>query len=482
MKKRILSLVTGAIVALASCSQSDEMPGQPQEGEQLATFTIQTPPATRSEVTGLSRYIVEAYEGNDATGEPAERAEETKGTLSLMLKKNTEYTFLFWADKGTAKTGSTASSGYWNTDDLKAVTVTSGKESTTGEAAYCFAKTFNSKDFRTNKVITLRNATAQVNFVETAGMSVVGNTLVVTYSAGATLNVGTGKVTDAAGAITHTFRNVDGFLANTILATDYILAPKGEQRMLDLTLQLNEEAPKPLTNVPFEQCFITNIRGEYSSFSQFTFTITANDEWNTPDNNVPLVQAKVGDYYYKDGTWSTENKATAANPVIGVVYRVFAAGDAMYGKALGKVVSLTEPAALAWTTSGNKATTGATSTTDGKENTDKIFAGVSAGTYSLANYPVFNACQTQRTDTGKDGWYIPITRDYSELFKNVSEINGKIKAISGGVELVAPTGSSDGYWTSMETSQIGANLLNSSTSAASANKEIEHRVRFVLDF
>lgn len=69
MKKSILSLIAGAIVALASCSQSDEMPGQPQEGEQLATFTIQTPVMTRT-AGKLGRYIVEAYEGNTATGTP----------------------------------------------------------------------------------------------------------------------------------------------------------------------------------------------------------------------------------------------------------------------------------------------------------------------------------------------------------------------------------------------------------------------------
>ena len=128
MKKSILSLIAGAIVALASCSQSDDMPGQPQEGVQTATFTIRTPAATRGTVTGLNRYIVEAYEGSPATGTPAARVEAATGTLTLGLKKNTEYTFLFWADKGTAKTGNSASSGYWNTDDLKAVTNTKKTE------------------------------------------------------------------------------------------------------------------------------------------------------------------------------------------------------------------------------------------------------------------------------------------------------------------------------------------------------------------
>lgn len=290
MKKSILSLIAGAIVALASCSQSDEMPGQPQEGEQLATFTIQTPAATRADVAGLSRYIVEVYEGTTATGTFAERVEDSAGTLIVHLKKNTDYTFLFWADKGTAKDESAgrASSGYWNTDDLKAVTVTFGRESVKGEVAYCLVKTFNSKDFAANGTVVLKNATAQVNFVESSGLLSTDNTLAVTYAAGATLNVGTGKVTEVSGAITHTFTGIGTVSADATLATDYILAPKGEQMVRDLTLKLNTEDPKSVTNVPFEQCFITNIKGEYSSLGQFTFTITADDTWGTPDNNYDL--------------------------------------------------------------------------------------------------------------------------------------------------------------------------------------------------
>lgn len=78
-------MIAGAIVALASCSQSDDIPGQPQEGVQTATFTIRTPAVTRSAVADLNRYIVEAYEGSAATGTPAARVEEATGTLTLGL-------------------------------------------------------------------------------------------------------------------------------------------------------------------------------------------------------------------------------------------------------------------------------------------------------------------------------------------------------------------------------------------------------------
>ena len=469
MKKSILSLIAGAIVALASCSQSDDIPGQLQEGVQTATFTIQTPAVTRGAVTDLSRYIVEAYEGSTATGTPAERVEAATGTLTLVLKKNTEYTFLFWADKGTAKTEGTASSGYWDTDDLKAVSITSGQESTAGEAAYCLARTFSSADFEANQTVTLKNATAQVCFIETAGLSDSGNELEVTYSAGGTLNVGTGSVTDVAGAITRTFTNIGQVAANATLATDYILAPKDEDRVLNLTIQLNTEAPKTIPNTPFRQCFSTHIKGEYSSFGRFTFTIDAEDDWDGTNEVKEL--PKVGDYYYSDGTWSTENKATDANPILGVVYEVNADGT-------GKVVSLTEGTNLKWGSTG--VTTGATSIT-GKENTDKVFAVIASQSYTLSDYPIFNACQEQRTNTGNNGWYVPCDKEYVALFKVKSTINDKIKAISG-TEVIAPTGESDGYWTSRENSNIGAFIMQSDTSSTNINKGSGRKVRFVLDF
>lgn len=471
MKKSILSLIAGATVALASCSQSDDMPGQLQEGAQTATFTIRTPAVTRGAVAGLTRYIVEAYEGSAATGTPAARVEEATGTLTLGLKKNTEYTFLFWADKGTAKTGSAASSGYWNTDDLKAVSTTSGKESTAGEAAYCLARTFNSANFEANKAVTLKNATAQVCFIETAGLSATENKLQVTYSAGGTLNVGTGSVTEVGGAVTHTFTSTEQVAANATLATDYILAPTGEDKVLNLTIQLNTEDPKTITNVPFRQCFSTHIKGEYSSLDQFTFTVTADDGWDGTKEVKEL--PKVGDYYYKDGTWSTGNKATGGNPIIGVVYKVNADGT-------GKVVSLTEGTNLTW--GPTNVETGTTSSTNGKENTDKVFALIANQSYTLSDYPIFNACQELRTSTGNNGWCVPIMKEYVALFRAVSTINDKITAISG-TGVIEPTGESDGYWTSEEDNNTyAAFIMRSGTGSTNINKGCDRKVRFVLDF
>ncbi len=288
MKKRMLLLMTGAIVALASCSQADEMSMQPQEEGQLATFTIEAPATTRATVNNLTRYIVEAYEGTSATDAPVAREESGTPSLTLTLKKNTEYTFLFWADGGTAKTETTSGSGYWNTDDLKAVSITTDKKEEVGEAAYCLATTFNSKDFETNKNVTLKNATAQVNFMETGGLITDNNTLTVWYDAAIVLNVGTGKVSEIKGVFAHTFTGIEKAAKGTILATDYLLAPLGEEHLASLQIELNKETTKTISNVPFQQSYKTNIKGEYSVSDMFTFELTADDAWEGPDKEFPI--------------------------------------------------------------------------------------------------------------------------------------------------------------------------------------------------
>ena len=203
-----------------------------------------------------------------------------------------------------------------------------------------------------------------------------------------------------------------------------------------------------------------------------------NSGWKEPDVEYDNDKAKVGDYYYSDGTWSPDAKTITGNPILGVVYEVNADGT-------GKVVAPTE-SNEAWTTTGNCVATGAgvTSLTSGKENTDMIFTKVSEGTYTLSDYPIFNACQELRTRTGNNGWYIPSTKEYAHLFRVVSTINNKITAISGGTEVVIPTKelNASTYWSSCEENQFTAFKMTSATEAYDASKEDKHKVRFMLDF
>lgn len=262
----------------------------------------------------------------------------------------------------------------------------------------------------------------------------------------------------------------------------YMFADPADGTMDDIKLRFtaSEEGKSlsPVTipaGIPRKRNYCVNAAGNLIGESlspTVNISVEINSGWKEPDVEYDNDKAKVGDYYYSDGTWSPDAKTITGNPILGVVYKVNADGT-------GKVVSPTEQTGLKW---GPKdVTTGATSTTSGKENTDMIFTKVSEGTYTLSDYPIFNACKELRTSTGNNGWYIPILPEYSDLFKVASTINNKITAISG-TTLFIPSDYTDGYWTSTEVSSNTANLMVSDYSAGAINKDRSHRVRFMLEF
>lgn len=430
MKKSIFSLMAGVIIALTSCSQSDEMLTEAQGGEQIVAFTVQTPAVTRAAVEGtkLTRYIVEAYENNNL-GEDVTplRAESSIGSLQLTLKKNTEYTFVFWADGGTAKTETTATDGYWNAASLRSVFVK--KLNQIGEPAYYAKKQFNSKDFAANTAITLTNATAQVNFVETKGLAGTDNTLKVTYTGTGALkiNIATGEEESYMGPSTCTHTISGTIAANAVMATDYILVPQNEQKLINVKVQLNSEAERTISNVPFQMGYKTNIKGEYSNMYASTFTVSNEVEDYTTDDK-EFVFAKTGYFYYSDDTYSATYDA--GKTLIGIVYEVNADGES------GKMVGLEIPASVSGYGEGQRpwSNENIAINTD-SDNGRKNMAAIAAITDWKSNYPAFAWAHDHNTDdaaiyaddaTGV--WYIPAINELLTLCKAKAAVNASLKA------------------------------------------------------
>lgn len=198
--------------------------------------------------------------------------------------------------------------------------------------------------------------------------------------------------------------------------------------------------------------------------------VDMNTTWEEQDRpDIP--ERRIGDYYYKDGTSSHEYTQSNENPVIGIVYEVNADGT-------GHVVSLNGFSG-AWTTAGNYAVTGATSMTDGKDNTAKVFAYIESNGIDIANYPIFQACQQLRTETGKEGWYIPVNYRILSL---TDAINDKFSA-AGGTPIEFPaSGYENHYWTSYESNENQAMTRSNEFNGISNAKSTSLKVRFVLDF
>lgn len=512
MKKYHLYLWFIALVGLMTACSQDEAAG-PQTYEPTSVTlsasvdrNIQTRAATMPDECKL-RYILEVWT-TDENPVLKLRKEELKEDFSGVdftfdLTDAGDYNALLWADfiqaSVTTPTTQTISGvecdhyqdlNFKTTENLKnIIRTTVGNVPTLHNDAFCACHPISKKTGAYSGNVQLVRPFGQINIIEkdADALAKVGQTEVV-FNVPKGYNVENGMPTSETESVRQAAISYPLSGSNhdctANLFYDYIFAPTTGQTTLgeikltftssDKTLQIGDFTIP--ANMPVERNKRTNISGHIVSVSdvpndEAKLSVTISDGWSN-DLIEKDSDPKVGDYYYSDGTWSPDAKTITGNPILGVVYKVNADGT-------GKVVSPTEQTGLKW---GPKdVTTGATSTTSGKENTDMIFTKVSEGTYTLSDYPIFNACKELRTSTGNNGWYIPILPEYSDLFKVASTINNKITAISG-TTLFIPSDYTDGYWTSTEVSSNTANLMMSDYSAGAINKDRSHRVRFMLEF
>ncbi|MEG2527442.1 MAG: hypothetical protein RSA94_01435, partial [Mucinivorans sp.] len=64
-----------------------------------------------------------------------------------------------------------------------------------------------------------------------------------------------------------------------VIGTFYFFA-KSDKELSELKFTSATQAEKTVSNIPVQENFVTNIKGEYSNVSSFTFTVTADDLWN----------------------------------------------------------------------------------------------------------------------------------------------------------------------------------------------------------
>ncbi|MFI3297370.1 MAG: fimbrillin family protein [bacterium] len=136
------------------------------------------------------------------------------------------------------------------------------------------------------------------------------------------------------------------------------------------------------------------------------------EDLNAQPESTTASPAAIGDYYYSDGTWSTDLDANKT--AIGVIFSVGTDGTS------GKVVSLDEGTDLAWLT--GEVVTGATLTSDGLAN----MATITAISGWSTSYPAFALVDAKNTDgttyaSGATGvWYLPVYQELHELYAGMS--------------------------------------------------------------
>ncbi|WP_163212882.1 hypothetical protein [Bacteroides sp. 519] len=228
--------------------------------------------------------MIEVYEGSDFAGIPT-RYEKSDASFSLLLNKESQYMFLFWADYGTPD--GDESNDCYNTASLKAVAPTDDAQK--AEPAY-FGKseTAITPSSSTPVTATLTHAVAKVILENIAGLVESTNSLEAVYPNYGSFDASTSGPATASGTITRTYNDIGAEAG--VIVTDYILAP-AEKELTNFSFTLNNEDAKAIGNVPLQINYATRIKGTFSNLYSTTFTIDQEgiewieDEGNDPDYN-----------------------------------------------------------------------------------------------------------------------------------------------------------------------------------------------------
>ena len=233
-----------------------------------------------------------------------------------------------------------------------------------------------------------------------------------------------------------TFNVLDGTVSGTVQVTcsskstepqtlfsNYILTDASSTLgSIDLTFTGREgKELLPVTipaGIPLKRNYKTNAIGRLISekpvpIKDVKLTVDINSDWATSDVEYDNDKAKVGDYYYEDGTWSTA--LNAQKKCIGIVYEVNADGKS------GKIMGLMQTNSEKWST--EDIVTGATNTTDGRANMTTIanLIANSNNSKSWDTYPIFKWVTEQNNNTDNwdatnDKWYLPAKDELSAFY------------------------------------------------------------------
>ena len=305
MKKTIF-LMLGMAAMLASCSQ-DELETSQGAGTAVITATVDDGIATRStydnDDVDITRCLLEVRdaEGN-LVGKQHETTEESDGTYTFTVRgldPDETYTYLFWADNGSAYTAT----------DLTAVAMADGKEAE--------ALAFSGKVEDTPGEITaeLKHAVAKVTLKTTGTLYKDDKVKAEISGAAKTLNVLKGE---ASGEQAYGYETPvpDGGITAGEVMTFYVPA-SAEGQVADMTITFtavdgDASLTKDVTNVPLRANYRTLISGDIGNIGATDVTATLTTGWN---DNEPQEFVRYEINLEKAGTLTDEmiDKAIAQN-------------------------------------------------------------------------------------------------------------------------------------------------------------------------
>lgn len=464
MKKNFIYLAMTLLVGLfSSCSQEETVDASASQSK-LFSITAELPTEYRANTRAIpaveNHYLRCILEITDMEGNKVHREEKLgtdanadgKLSFSFAIEAAGTYDYRMWADfidaNGQGKDPVTGryTDKFFHTEDLTKITVidpaalynTDACDAFSGHGSFekgqatienplsvtlirPFAKLIVSDKSKENFD---KCTTVSVSQEIPAGFDVSTGTVsskMVTATLPASKPLGTGIQTGE----THDLE----------LFSCYIFADNdalGEIAMTFVTTDGGREIAIP-ANVPVKKNTRTLLRGYLVAESQNNGQIDTDfSEWN-PDNNeevdptVPTVNPKIGDYYYSDGTYSSELTTDASNPCIGIVFATKAIDEDVasaygeYTSIKGYVMALKSTNRAQFCVKEMRDVinfTGLELAKTGYENTTALLSD-SRYTGHTESYPVITDFITFRdqnvTPEKSSGWYIPSIGQLKEM-------------------------------------------------------------------
>ena len=366
-KNNILyALSTLWILLFTACSQ-EEVKQSPSESNRIRiSATLPQDAATRTALPFEDghelRCILEVW-SQDKTPALVYRSEQlgygADGQELLVFETELEsasYDCLIWADYVEANAPTEEISvndkvkyihyadKYYDTKDLKKIAVKDPSLLFYNNAcdAFCGKTTFfKEAEFASNVTATLQRPFCKVVFMEKdeANFS-IGKSMNITLKMPTEYNVSTEKPLNQT-EVNHSREfAADEPDTNTerIVSTAYIFASAGEELALETISMnfVNRNNQQYTQQIPAGIPVVRNkrilARGYLMGKKIFgpedaQIEVTVSDSWNTPDQNNEangnvVKRPHVGDYLYKDGSYSKDYIADTDNPVIGVIFKV----------------------------------------------------------------------------------------------------------------------------------------------------------------
>lgn len=540
MKKKLFYLFVVLFTGLfAACTQSDS-PVVQNEESQVVRISTQLPQdfaaATRAVIVPAGhqlRYILEVWNeaGTALVGERQVKLMSSISNASFDLTlDNGTYQFVLWADF----VNTSGNEVYYNAADLQAITLKDAAMTYNNEAAaaFCFIETRQKEANAQLQVsATLKRAVALLT-VKEKGTIPAGTKVAASHSIPTTLNMLTGVISGSATAALSATDPADA--ASKALFTQYILTSAASATSTNdalgvINLTFTGGASRTVAipaNQPIKRNHRTNLNGYLVAANATNTTVTANvsDEWGGNDQGgevepeTPIAEPKVGDYYYSDGTWSTDldNSKTVA----GIVFALSSSNGAAAEDVISNYSGTDMTEVKGWvvaakTINGRKfladnstavLPSGVGSTADdilGFANTNLWNAGNTAEeTYSAIKAAVdYNTTVPVSVDKNKNsGWYLPSVGQLTALIavyaENSSNSQGTPLIIKERLQSLNTEGKgepmAEGYhWTStgaMSAENVGVfrvgfhTTTNYAKSGINTNINVGSSVRPVLTF